>query len=120
MRCALRNRSPIYYALYQGVGPVIDENGFETGEKVQYSPATPLYANVSAAKNVDTADVFGLDVNYDKVIVVPGRDCPIDEYSVLWVDTQNTSGPYDYVVRRISKSLNSTAIAIGRVDVRHA
>lgn len=120
MRCALRNRSPIYYAVYLGVSTVTDEYGNETGEKVRYSPAMPLYANVSAAKNVDTADVFGLDVNYDKVIVVPGRDCPINEHSVLWVDTRDPSAPYDYVVRRVSRSLNSTAIAIGRVDVRNA
>ncbi len=57
---------------------------------------------------------------------------PIDEYSVLWVDTTpelnedgtlvvNEEGqvttPYDYIVKKVAKSLNGVSIAISKVSV---
>lgn len=120
MRCSNRNKRKIYYALFDSTAAAEDEYGNETGETVVYTDPVPMLANVSAAKNVDTADVFGIDVNYDKVIMVAGRSCPIEETSVLWVDTDPSNNkPYDYVVARVSRSINSTAIAVRKVDVSH-
>ena len=57
---------------------------------------------------------------------------PIDEYSVLWVDTVpllnedgslvkdeegNVVTPHDYIVKKIAKSMNSVSIAICKVNV---
>jgi hypothetical protein len=62
---------------------------------------------------------------YDKVIVLDDRSTPIDEYSILWVDTPpllnddgSTDTPHNYVVRKVARSLNGASIAIGKVDVR--
>ena len=67
---------------------------------------------------------FGESESYDKVIVLDDRDAPIDEHSILWVDTPpllnedgTTDTPYDYTVRRVARSLNGVSIAIKKVDV---
>ena len=74
----------------------------------------------------------GSSVSYDKIIVMDFITPPIDEYSVLWVDTLpilnadgslkvNDAGevitPHDYVVKKVAKSLNSVSIAISKVTV---
>lgn len=121
MRCLSRNKRLVYYALMTGVSVVTDEYGNETGEKVKYSPPRPLRANVSSAKGIETTDVFGLDVNYDKALVISKVNAPpIDEYSVFWIDSRPGQVPYDYVVKRVSKGLDSIAIALKKVDVDHA
>lgn len=117
MRCSGRNLQLVHYALYNGVSSVTDEYGNEIGQEVSYGSPKPLYVNISAARNAEFADVFGLNIDYDRVMVIPTRNFEIDEQSVLWVDTDSESGPFDYIVRRVSKSINQTAIAIKRVDV---
>ena len=46
---------------------------------------------------------------------------PIDEYSILWVDTLprlNEDIPHDYVVKQVARSLNSVSLAVSKVDVK--
>ena len=80
-------------------------------------------ANVSPARGQASVEMFGNLDGYDKVLVTDWVECPIDENSVLFVDkapAYDTSGHpiYDYIVRRVAKSLNSVAIAIGKVSVQ--
>ena len=57
---------------------------------------------------------------------------PIDEYTVLWVDTvpqvdedgalvtneeNEVITPHDYIVKKVARSLNSVSIAISKVNV---
>ena len=74
------------------------------------------------SKGPKTAVVRVSRENYDKVIVTDDMDCPIDENSVLFVDREPETSLdgdllYDYVVRRVSKSLNYISIAISKVRV---
>ena len=126
MRCLTRNKSTFYYASYIGKTEIIDEYGNATGEyAVSYSNPIKCKGNVSAAQGEMQSRQFGESESYDKVIVLDDRSTPIDEYSILWVDTLphlnedgSTDTPHDYVVRRVAKSLNGFAIAIGKVDVK--
>jgi hypothetical protein len=50
--------------------------------------------------------------------------CPIDENSVMWIDTEplidadgNTETPWDYVIVRVAESINSKAYAVKKVSV---
>ena len=133
MRCMNRNKVKFFYSLYEGREPITDEYGNVTGEyDVKHGNPTEGYANISAAKGETQTRQFGESETYDKVIVMDNEAPPIDEYSVLWVDTVpqlnedgslavdeegNVLTPYDYIVKKVAKSLNNVSIAISKVNV---
>ena len=125
MRCMARNKTAFYYALYTGQTEIVDEYGNATGQySVTYGNPVKMFGNVSAAQGEMQTRQFGDSETYDKVIVLDDPNTPIDEYSILWVDTPpvmdggSTVTPHDYIVRRVAKSLNSVSIAISKVSVR--
>lgn len=133
MRCMNRNKVKFFYALYVGREPITDEYGNVTGEyDVKHGNPTEGYANISAAKGETQTRQFGESETYDKVIVMDNEAPQIDEYSVLWVDTEpqinedgslavdeegNILTPHDYIVKKVAKSLNDVSIAISKVNV---
>lgn len=123
MRALERNKQSFFYLLYDRKEPVTDEDGNETGEEtVVYKPAVPFRANVSAATGASQVEQFGSLTGYDKVIVTDDLACPIDENTVLFLDKKPEYGEngrplYDYIVKRVAKSLNSVSIAVTRVSV---
>ena len=126
MRCMTRNKRKFYYASYIGETEIIDEYGNHTGEyRLGYEKPTKEFGNVSAAQGEMQSRQFGESESYDKVIVLDDVNTPIDEYSILWVDTLphlNEDGsidtPHDYIVKKIARSLNNVSIAISKVDVK--
>lgn len=126
MRCLTRNKTTFYYAPYRGEIENTDENGNRTGEyRILYGNPVRVSGNVSAAQGEMQNRQFGESESYDKVIVLDDRNTPIDEYSILWVDTLphlnddgSTDTPYDFIVRKVARSLNGASIAISKVDVK--
>lgn len=123
MKCLERNKTEFYYALFVDDEPGKDEYGNESGEpRIIYSEPVLAKANISPATGVSQVEQFGKDLKYDKVIVLDDTDCPIDENTVLFVDklpARDKDGNllFDYIVKKIAKSLNSVSIAISKVDV---
>lgn len=125
MKCMVINKRRFYYALYNGKTGLFDEYGNQTGEyEIIYGKPCECYANISAAKGETQTRQFGENEVYDKVIIMETGSPPIDEYSVLWVDVVpvinddgTTITPYDYVVKKVAKSLNVTSLAISKVVV---
>lgn len=133
MKCMSRNKSRFFYALYVTKSPIKDDYGNFTGEyDVQHSSPIPFAANISAAKGETTTRQFGESESYDKVIVMDSEAPPIDEYTILWIDTVpqvdedgalaiNEEGevitPHDYIVKKVARSLNSVSVAISKVKV---
>lgn len=133
MRCMNRNRSKFFYSLYEGRVPIVNEQGRKTGEyKVVYGNPIEGCANISAAKGETQTRQFGENESYDKVIVMDFVEPSIDEYSILWIDSEpklnddgslavNDEGevitPHDYVVKKVAKSLNCVSIAVSKVTV---
>lgn len=122
MRCLERNKSTFYYCLYKSMEMQTDKYGNETSApKVLYESPVKMRANVSPATGYTQANQFGYLENYDKVIVTDDMDCPITESTVLFVEKEpeyrGDIPLYDYIVRRVSKSLNSISIAIRKVTV---
>ena len=122
MRTVQRNKRGLWYALYQGETELTDADGNYTGETaVTYSPPVQIRANVSPATGQSDLEMFGNLTDYDRVIVTDEVDIPINENSVLFVDTvpiisaEGLSG-FDYMVRRVAKSFNSVSIAIKKVS----
>lgn len=134
MRCLKRNMRRFYYALFDSKSPMIDEYGNETGEsEVRYGKPILAEGNISAARGETATRQFGEDEGYDRVIALENPDTPIDEYAVLWVDSipeltdegelatdENGEAitPWDYVVKKVARSINSASVAISKVDVR--
>lgn len=123
MRCLKRNKTNFYYCLYSSKEAILDEYGNLTGEyKINYQNAVSLKANISPARGEAQAEQFGNSLTYDKVIVLEDIDCPIDENTVLFIDKDpeydaDSQPLYDYIVKKVAKSLNSVSIAISKVDV---
>lgn len=143
MKTMKRNQQPFYYCLFKGEIPAVDENGNKTGETiVTYHPPVLMRANISEATGFSNTEQFGNLKDYDKVIVTERIDCPIDENTVLFIDklpkyttiiTHNvveSNALYgteqineynvvevapDYIVKRVSRSLNSVSIAVKKV-----
>ena len=126
MRCLARNKRAFFYAQHEGQDEIKDVYGNATGQyKVLYGKPVQILGNVSAAQGEIQSRQFGESETYDKVIVLDDIGVPIDEYSILWVDSQpkltedgSTETPHDYVVKKVAKSLNSVLIAISKVTVR--
>ena len=125
MRGLVRNKTPFYYALYDHKEQLIDEYGNPVGEyTVYYDKPSKCYGNISAGYGLAQTQEFGESVACDKVIVVCDTNLPIDEYSVLWIDTPPdidakgyATSPHDYIVKKVAKRLNVVSIAISRVNV---
>lgn len=120
-----RNKCIFYFSSFTDKVGIADEYGNRTGEyAVSYSNPTKLSGNVSAAMGEMQNRQFGESELYDKVIVLDNPKVGIDEYSILWVDTLpvinedgSTDTPYDYIVKKVARSLNCVSIAISKVTV---
>ena len=121
MRTQVINRTPFYYALYEGNTPAVDNDGYYTGETaVTYSEPVLFESGcISPATGQSAVEQFGTLEDYDKVIVTGDMSCPIDENSVLWIDA-DTKDPYDYIVKRVAKSKNGISIAVRKVKISPA
>lgn len=123
MKCLKRNQTSLHYALYKGKEQITDEDGNLTGEyKVLYFDPVEMQANVSAASGASQVEQFGNSIQYDKVIVTDDISCHIDENTVLCVDKfpaydANGNLLFDYIVKKVAKSLNSISFAISKVSV---
>lgn len=123
MRLMKRNLKPVWYCLYKGEEFVKDEDGYESGEKqVAYHEPVKMMCNVSPATGYAQTEIFGNLESYDKVLITDDMSCPIDENTVLFIDTEPSftddgKPMYDYTVRRVAKSLNSISYAVRKVKV---
>lgn len=115
----------IYYCTKGEDVALTDAGGYETGELVSsYSQAVAAKVNVATPAGYARVEMFGTFEDYDRIVITDDVNCPIDENSVLFIDKEpeydGTSGRplYDYVVRRVAKSLNSVAYAVKKVQTK--
>lgn len=118
MRSLERNKRTIHYAIYLGDAPILDEQGFETGEsRPTYGDINELRCNVSSASGEDAVEAFGNFTRYTRAVCVSDNDCPLDEDSVVWFGIP-TSEPYNYIVTLKADSKNGIMYALQEVKVR--
>lgn len=117
MRDLRRNQVTFWYSSYAEKQPVLDDNGFETGQYVEvYSTPVQGLARISSATGESDIELFGTAIQYDRVISTV-QDLPINEYSRLWVDTvpNEKADNFDYKVKRVAKGLTQHLWAIEKV-----
>lgn len=124
MRGLERNKQSFWYALYERSEPILDEDGNEVGEKLIYGNPIKESGNISEAIGSTEKALFGVNAVYTKVINPMPDNFPMDENSILWVDTTpsiaedgSTQTAHDYVVTKAAKSLNHKAYALKKVNV---
>ena len=123
MRCLFRNKRVFYYALFKEKISIKDEYGNDSGEvRIIYETPVEASANISAATGEAQVEQFGNSVTYDRVIIMDDLSIPIDENSVLCIDTPPSYDDegnliYDYIVKKVAKSLNTVSFAVSRVKV---
>ena len=89
MRSLKKNKSTLYYALYNEKKEIVDENGDFTGEYiVGYSAPEFFNANLSAGKGSAQADIFGVNVDFTRTISTTDMSLPITETSLVWYETE--------------------------------
>ena len=118
------NKRPLTALNYLGKVDVVDSDGYLTGEQtVSYSPEILIMGNVSGAKGSAEAEVFGTDIEYDKVIALEMfyfLKFNLDENTVFFIDKKpeyDKQGMplYDYKVHRIAETPNQVSIAVKKV-----
>lgn len=121
MKCLERNKRTFFYSAFLRREPLKDAYGNESGEsRAVYADPVAIRANISPATGYAQTEQFGASLQYDKVIVL--EECPFDENAVLFIDKppqRDTDGNllYDYIVKKIARSLNGDAVAVSRVAV---
>ena len=84
-----------------------------------YSEPEPIFMCLSPNKGSINACGFGASINYDREMVTTDTDCPINEYTRLWIDT-NITESHDYEVVKVAKSRGAIRYAIKGVDVNES
>lgn len=111
MRNLKRNEKQIYYA---NLTDTITDGWGNNGK--EYGSPQPFRLSVSVERGTSEPDGYGNSLNYTREMVTHDMTCPINEYSRLWID-RATSEPYNYKVKRVSRSLNCIVYALERVEV---
>lgn len=118
MRSLIRNQQPVFYKLYLRQEEIVDEFGNATGSFIPvYGDLKSTMLCVSPNKNNSEVEQFGSFVEYDRTMTTADTSLPIDENTVLWVDGADTSGPWNYIVKKVAPWKNSVQYAIQQVTV---
>lgn len=112
MRDLKRNQEKIYYSLYIP-DSATDKYGNVVGS---YSEPQKLLISLSVEKGESVNEVFGKNTDYDREMSTTNKQCPIDEFSRLWIDIE-TSKPHNYIVVKVANSRNQKRYAIKEVKV---
>lgn len=124
MRALNRNKQKMFYALYLGELPIYDkwldsdgnEHLIDTGEKKPtYSEPIQFYGSISMSGGESEAVEYGLNLaDYGAILVVPKGTLPIEETSLIWLNTKPQynddktvdKDSADYSVVKVSPSIN--------------
>ena len=115
MRDLKRNQQTIWYALLN-VSSDKDEWG-NTKDIKTYGKPQQMKITLSGHKGEASEQAFGADLKYDREMSTHDMNCPIDEYTHLWLDGRSTNETHNYIVKAVSKSLNCIRYAIEKVNV---
>jgi len=111
MRNLKRNQQKIYYSN-------LSENTVDEWGNQSSGYGEPQEIMISVSPNVGETNQygFGTQLEYDRTMVTTDLNCPIDEFTRLWIGIKPTE-PYNFKVKRKASNLNQIAYAIQQVEV---
>lgn len=121
MRTVQRNKRPIWYALYNGVTEVVDEDGNYTGEQeVSYGEPIQARMNVSGGRGQAEIELFGVDNPFTRTAVTDDLDTPFNTGTIFWFNADPETDPHNYRCTGMSRTINQVVIALAEVDITDA
>ena len=122
MRVLQRNKRTIWYALYNGVVEVLDEDGNYTGEQA-VSYATPVKArmNVSGGRGQAAIEEFGIDNPFTHSAVTDDLTTPFNTDTVFWFGKEPYDGDgnltaHNFWCTGIARTINGVTLALKEVS----
>lgn len=116
MRTLRRNYRKFYYANYLSTAPILDEDGYETGEyKKAYEEPKVFYANYGTNSGKNISNVFGFMSDSQRAIAIEKGKNPLKKNAHLWLGVDPTKSEANYVVTHISDSINSDLVLIEEI-----
>ena len=120
MRTLQRNKRAIWYALYNGVTEVVDEDGNYTGEQeVSYSEPIQARMNVSGGRGQAEIELFGVDNPFTRAAVTDDLDTQFNTDTIFWFEADPETDPHNYRCTGISRTINQVVIALAELDVQY-
>lgn len=117
MRTVKRNKRPVAYAFYQGVTELTDADGNLTGEySVQYTAPVKALMNVSGGRGQADISLFGLTQTFGRTATTEDLDVPWDTQTVMWIEKDPDTDPFDYRVVAVSRTINQVVLALSEVE----
>lgn len=117
MRTLKRNKRPVAYAFYQGVTELTDDDGLLTGEySVQYTEPVKALMNVSGGRGQADIALFGLTQTFGRTATTEDLDVPWNTETVMWIETDPDTEPFDYRVVAVSRTINQVVLALSEVE----
>ena len=117
MRTQHRNQRPVYYAAYEGVTELTDEDGNYTGEYgVSYTEPTFALMNVSGGRGQADVALFGLTQTFARTATTQDLETDWNTQMVFWVECDPATNPYNYRVAAVSRTINQVVLALAEVE----
>ena len=117
MRTVKRNKRPVAYAFYEGVTELTDSDGNLTGEySVQYTAPVKALMNVSGGRGQADIAMFGLTQTFGRTATTEDLDVDWNTETVMWIETDPDTEPFDYRVVAVSRTINQVVLALSEVE----
>ena len=121
MRTLKRNKRPVAYAFYQGTTELTDADGNLTGEySVQYTAPVKALMNVSGGRGQADIALFGLTQTFGRTATTEDLDVPWNTQTVMWIEKDPDTEPFDYRVVAVSRTINQVVLALSEVETDEA
>ena len=118
MRTVKRNKRPVAYAFYHGDTELTDSDGNLTGEyEVSYTEPVKTLMNVSGGRGQADIALFGLTQTFGRTATTEDLDVPWNTETVMWIETDPDTEPFDYRVVAVSRTINQVVLALAEVEV---
>lgn len=109
------------YAFYNGVTELKDEDGLLTGEyEVNYTTPVKTLMNVSGGRGQADIAMFGLTQTFGRTATTEDLQTPWNTETVMWIETDPDTGPFDYRVVAVSRTINQVVLALSEVETNES
>jgi hypothetical protein len=121
LRTVKRNKRPVAYAFYDGVKELYDADGNLTGEyEVNYTDPIKTLMNVSGGRGQADIALFGLTQTFGRTATTEDLDTPWNTETVMWIEKDPDTEPFDYRVVAVSRTINQVVLALSEVETDEA